>query len=46
MYAALDEVRRHVSEMTTTLMGDIPGLRIAIIAFGGPIFTSFPFLSV
>jgi len=34
MYAALEEVRSKINEMTTLLMNDIPGLRIAIIAHG------------
>jgi len=34
MYGALDEVRKNVTELITNLMGDLPGLRIGIIAFG------------
>jgi len=34
MYGALTEVRKNVNELITTLMGDLPGLRIGIIAMG------------
>eukprot|EP01126_Amoeba_proteus_P061855 TRINITY_DN8344_c0_g1_i17.p1 TRINITY_DN8344_c0_g1~~TRINITY_DN8344_c0_g1_i17.p1 ORF type:complete len:681 (-),score=167.09 TRINITY_DN8344_c0_g1_i17:390-2432(-) len=34
MYGALEDVRKHITELATTLMGDLPGLRIAVIAHG------------